>query len=737
MKERNSKKYLKTIIGIIIEVIIVAVLIILLLYARAIRNAEVKNSKKTSSKAEKARFANVEVEHSNIKDSGVEDLSMYVEDSYTTEVHTEENPVKNIIGLYVKNGKNYLLLPKRVNLESLVIHFNEEIESVSMGELNKEEKTISGSFQNDSSFTIRYSDGKEKEIYILQSNLPSICINNIVKDDTTYSLSEVNEGIKKTKYTVDIIIEDGNAFSSNISASNTEFKGRGNYTWTLGKKGYQIKFDNKTDVFSMGASKKWVLLANHADNSLMRNKLILDLAKEMNINYTGDSTWVDVWVDGQYQGNYLFTEKVEVGKNRVDLKNDDATLVEVDNNYYKNEDFWFESKESKSHFVYKDAKEDNDDEATQQAYLEKFEEFVNNFERELYSEDKNWEEIKKYIDVDSFIKYYFIQEFAENEDAVKTSMFLYRYGTDETDKIYLGPVWDFDIAVGNFIIPEMGGNPEIDYIPNITDRSVCLDWFFELLKIPEFRKAVSDMYNDEIKNVLDTSINKINDYENQVQMSAKMNFIKWSTQGTDSFLGATIGHKNKETYAEEVEYLRDWVKRRVNYMYRRYNKNSDINMVKYISHIQGFGWEVVVSQNGEVSGSVGESRRLEAIKIYLLSFNEKLVDSYAYVKYQIAFQGEKAWSDEWKKDGQIAGATEKGKQIRAIRMKLCDGEGNDLKDCSIKYKSHIQNYGWQNWQYDGSYDSKYLDEKDANGNPIDIDQSVEAVQIVVEEKNSN
>ena len=70
-------------------------------------------------------------------------------------------------------------------------------------------------------------------------------------------------------------------------------------------------------------------------------------------------------------------------------------------------------------------------------------------------------------------------------------------------------------------------------------------------------------------------------------------------------------------------------------------------------------------------------------------------------------------------------------------MKLCDGEGNDFKDFSIKYKSHIQNYGWQNWQYDGSYDSKYLDEKDANGNPIDIDQSVEAVQIVVEEKNSN
>ena len=100
-------------------------------------------------------------------------------------------------------------------------------------------------------------------------------------------LRTVNSGSKDTKYpgnTVTLVNADG----SSSEYTNVELKGRGNYTWIqprMDKKPYQIKFDSKTKIFGMDKAKKWILLANHADGTLMRNKLAFDLAKAMDMPY--------------------------------------------------------------------------------------------------------------------------------------------------------------------------------------------------------------------------------------------------------------------------------------------------------------------------------------------------------------------------------------------------------------------------------------------------------------------
>jgi hypothetical protein len=109
-----------------------------------------------------------------------------------------------------------------------------------------------------------------------------------------------------------------------------EVKPRGNYTYTLAKKPYQIKLDKKRPLFGMPAAKTWILLANYADMSLMRNKLAYDLGASLGLHGSPDSRWVDLKINGQYRGNYLITEKVEVKTNRVDLTDPQGILVELD-----------------------------------------------------------------------------------------------------------------------------------------------------------------------------------------------------------------------------------------------------------------------------------------------------------------------------------------------------------------------------------------------------------------------
>lgn len=628
------------------------------------------------------------------------------------------------IQMYKKDNIDYLFLPKDINIANLAISYTGEIESVNNANLNKETKQITGNFQNESSFTVKLTDSQEKNVIIMQSNLPTIYLSGIKQKGKSITLQDVNNAEKKEKYQVNVFIPEGENAKDDIN-EEAELKGRGNFTWTLPKRGYQIKFNEERNLFDMGMSESWVLLANYTDNSLIRNKLTSDLAKDINLEYTQNSMWVDFWVDGQYQGNYLLSEKVESGIERVNLTNNTGLIAEVDNIYYsKSDDPQFISQISQTHFVYKDGKKNK----TGKAYFTSdFEEYINRFENALYSDTRDWNEIKSLIDVESFAKYYFIQEFTENADAARTSMYMYKDG--ENDVLHMGPVWDFDIALGNCIDTNWGGNPELDYIPNITSyRSASIDWYPKLLEIPEFRKEISNLYNNQVKNVLSTAVDKVTSYQNELQISAKMNFIRWDTLGTENAINVAdktkeIGHKNKETYNEEVQYLKDWIQKRVEYLDKRYDKNSEIYTVKYKSHIQGMGWETDFAQNGQMSGTVGVSKRLEAITISMCSFNEKLIEKNAHIKYQV-YSKDTGWQD-WKQDGENAGTIGQGKIIEAIKIMLCDDSGNPI-DYSIKYNVHLQIKGWQEWKYNGE-----------EAGTIGEDRRLEAIQIEMEEGREN
>lgn len=323
--------------------------------------------------------------------------------------------------------------------------------------------TVSGDFTNIETLNLTFTDGKAARVELYKSQLPSVSftLNGV-------TLDEIQAGSKDVKYKGNSVTIS-QAGGSDLTDTNVEFKGRGNTTWKLDKRPYQFKLSSKAKVLGMDKAKTWLLIANRQDTSMMRNKAVYDLANAMS-EWAPDGRWVDVWIDGSYQGCYLLCEKVQVGTNRVELEQEDGILAEADNIYYNGEEYWFTGNQSGTHFTLKDSAADDLDEqdsATLKAWSG-FETALDEFEDVLYASDKDWNIISSKIDVQSFADYYLISEWVENWDTFKSSTFCYRDGAD--DVLHMGPVWDYDSALNNEDESYGVSDPHADYAMNIQDQ---------------------------------------------------------------------------------------------------------------------------------------------------------------------------------------------------------------------------------------------------------------------------
>jgi spore coat protein CotH len=394
-----------------------------------------------------------------------------------------------------------------------------------------------------------------------------------------------------------------------------EIRGRGNYTWQtlpnlwdpsppyyianwvssmsqytasftqsqVSKRPYQIKLSSKHDMLGMGSAKTWVLLANHTDGSLMRNKVALDLAAEFGLAYTSQSRFVDVVINGSYRGNYLLTEKVQEGGTRVVLKNPNGVLVELDNNYCDAEppQLRFRTSRTNTCFVLKDAFDGNipDPDANNnvalpaevQAGWSDFQSKVNSFESILYGSNPDWNAIKQLIDVDSFLRFYFIQEFTENPEVSKSSVYFYKDGT--SDLIHAGPIWDFDSSMGNYTTTELGSNPNILYTRNISSYRSGNNWFEKLFQVPSFEAEAKSLYVRELKTPMDEVAGKIARYKLLIASSAAKNHAKYQILG-DSKLFPPFMATFKSTWDAEVDSLLWYMVRRVGFLNSVYAPNA-------------------------------------------------------------------------------------------------------------------------------------------------------------------
>ena len=344
---------------------------------------------------------------------------------------------------------------------------------------------------------------------------------------------------------------------SGLVEVDASLKGRGNASWGLPQKPFNLKFPTETNLFGMGSAKSWVLITLFYDKTLLRNYLTLNLAETVSSGAEMDCMFVEVVLNGEYNGLYLLTEKVEDEKTRVDLskKTGDA-LFEIEQAYRHNDicDNCIHLK-SNTHITFKDPEPEDLTDVEFENLHEQMSGLLTDADNAIRSRD--FQQISKFIDVDSFIDWYIVNEFVKNYDSqFVTSCYCYI----KNGILYMGPCWDYDTCMGN------------------QDVASCLSpnglhvrqapWFNHLMRTGEFFDLVCERWNELVADgVFDGMLKSIDEQTEYLSEASVSHFERWP----DSLRSSDLrGRHALFTYEEEISYLKDWIEKRVEYLNQKW-----------------------------------------------------------------------------------------------------------------------------------------------------------------------
>lgn len=337
--------------------------------------------------------------------------------------------------------------------------------------------------------------------------------------------------------------------------TETEIRGRGNSTWGMNKKPYRLKLTKSNEILGMPKSKHWVLLANYSDKTLIRNELAFEISRRMGFTYTPRMKHVDVILNDDYIGSYMLGEHIRVDKNRVNIAELGASdtnitggyLLEIDER--KSEPVWFVTNKAGMTFC---VNTPEDIPSNQKEYISNH---IQNIEDILYSENEvnTISELPKHLDIKTFIDYLLLNEVSKNVDGnLRLSTFVYKNKDD--DKLYFGPVWDYDIAFGN-----------VDYYDcekTYGWYARTSEWYQRFFSYPEFSQMVSNRWKELRGNELNNLSPFIDSLAEKMEISQSKNFKRWPILDEWVWPNAVV----TGSYEGEVNYLKRWLTDRLNWM---------------------------------------------------------------------------------------------------------------------------------------------------------------------------
>ena len=439
-----------------------------------------------------------------------------------------------------------------------------------------------------------------------ENDVPSIYLSSGTEEDAV-PLDTLTKADGYTNGNVTIQDKDSTIL---LEQSDLSIKVRGNTTAKAEKKPFTIKFPEKQNLFGMGKAKKYCLLANAYDPTLMRNYIALKLAKELELAYTSDFTFVDVYLDGEYWGNYLLVEPVEAGSSRVDLNtNKGEFLIEhelnridviepnrnVDTSNYSYRDLtelddgitqssagttYIELDDNSNYrFILSDPEYETQEETKQAALRAK--RILQNAKDTLTNPDATMADLSKVIDVKSFARLYLLNEYLKLVDVGYSSLFFYY----KNGKLYAGPAWDFDLSMGNAgaYYTRKGSNTFDDY------NNCMIEWydpqyfsstsgiwanscfFWPLVKNSSFMIAVANLYQQKkttLQNIYEDN-GWIDSFCREYTGTFAKNYTKWKVRdeknsGTkeNGYSGLCGMRYADETLEENVAYMKKWLQYR-------------------------------------------------------------------------------------------------------------------------------------------------------------------------------
>ena len=379
-----------------------------------------------------------------------------------------------------------------------------------------------------------------------------------------YVDTEGGKGVySKTEYVPASLYIKGVGGHETLQPVSCSIRGRGNTTWSWPKKPYLIKLDEKASIFGMHKHKRWVLLANFMDRSLMRNLVSMKVASMTSLAWTPGCVPVEVVLNGKHQGSYLLIEQVRVDNHRVnitEMKPEDNAgealtggyLLELDF-HYDNEFQWVDPRgrcDGMSRGIPFAVKSPDPEEITsaQKNYIKNYiAEVASAIYGDHFADPQNG--YAKYLDVDSFVDYWIVYEVMCNHELRNPgSVFFYK---DRGGKLTAGPCWDFDWGILSFYTSE--GETQL-----VNRRAI---WYERLFRDPVFAEKVKNRFN-ELLPQLQTIPDYMDECEALLTESAKLNFKLWNPADDRSQNGGHIinGDENL-SFHEAVQRLKSNYKR--------------------------------------------------------------------------------------------------------------------------------------------------------------------------------
>lgn len=508
------------------------------------------------------------------------------------------------------DGNYYIFLPASADKSNLTVSFSADSD-VFCGETKLVNGEATAVFANGNSFVLTCGDSSYKVKVLQGKGAGTIHIN------TESGNMDAVHADKSHKEPGEVLIldEDGNVQYNGVL---DYIKGRGNTTWNLHKKPYNIKLDKKADLFGMGEHKSWCLLASANEQSMIRNKLAYDLGVNMGIATTSLVYHTNLYLNGSYAGVYLITEKVDIGENRVDiydLEGETEDINDKDLDEYKlggaqnsrklgsikyaeipnNPDEITGGYLLETEKIYRYVNEASGfitdigqavvvktPEYASKAQVEYISGYYQEFEDALYSPtgyNSLGKHYSEYIDVDALARVYLIYELTANFDGCSSSFYLWK---DVDGKLVPGPLWDFDLCLGQALSNDLINHVENTADPNLLYIQTCFignhaenknALLAQAFTHKDFREKVETYWAEEISTYFPIFTRNISTYSSAIVDSVVMDAIFWNTFGT------TNTDAIKAHYAGAVNVISNYVNARFPVLNNAYS--ADNSFVTY------------------------------------------------------------------------------------------------------------------------------------------------------------
>lgn len=478
------------------------------------------------------------------------------------------------ISLWPKNGQYYAFLPSACREAGLEPELSENIDPDSV-------------------------------VWLYSEHIPAVFI------ETESGISDQINSDKNIKEpgTIKVLEPDG---SFSLEHSLEYIKGRGNTSYTeFDKKPYQIKLTQDAPFLDMEPGKKWVFVSNSADSSLIRNALSRSLAGHLNLPQSEEGTFVDLYVNKEYVGNYYVVEKIEIQENRLLLSDlqkatehenetEDLSTYEtawtdttkakqipndpedITGGYLIERDFdnrFLKEVEINESYFITEAKECfivRDPEYTSEAQIAYIDSYVQSVENAILSADgidgTTGKSYRDLIDVDSFVRKYLLEEVTANYDGGVASSYFYKDSDTIDGRLYAGPVWDYDVSWGNSpaYLGQISTSPErLSRLASHSDSSV---WFQSLYHKPEVYEKIVSCYAQEISPYLTLLADEILPMLDEITAaSAAMDQVRWEDQY------AKNGYSGDRS--EQITFIADYIKARKDFLDRAWIAQIPVHTV--------------------------------------------------------------------------------------------------------------------------------------------------------------